>query len=91
VAATAPIQVIGTYNPADGTFLWGWDHPSVPHPLREHAQLARAWGRENGLASFTERSVRCDESEAWRFAAVANRLASSNGVYRVPRSWPVCS
>ena len=84
VVATAPIQVVGTYNTADGTFLWGWDHPSVPVPLREHAQMARDWGRENGLASFTERSVPCDEQAAWGFAAVANRLASSNGVYRGP-------
>jgi hypothetical protein len=84
VTAIAPIQVVGTYNTADGTFLWGWDHPSVPLALREHAQLAREWGRANGLASFTRRSVQCDEDEAWGFAAVANRLASSNGVYRGP-------
>lgn len=26
--ATAPVQVIGTYNTDDETWLWGWDHPS---------------------------------------------------------------
>jgi hypothetical protein len=82
--ASAAIQVIGTYNTADGTFLWGWDHPSVPEPLRRHAQLAREWGQEHGLASFTTRSVACAEDDAWNFAAVANRLASANGVYRGP-------
>ena len=27
------IQIIGTYNSANGTFLWGWDHPSVSDEL----------------------------------------------------------
>jgi hypothetical protein len=80
----ASIQVVGTYNTADGTFLWGWDHPSVPVPLRAHAELARAWGQKNGMASFTTRSVACNEDDAWGFAAVANRLAAANGVYRGP-------
>ena len=26
ITAKAPMQIIGTYNLADGTFLWGWDH-----------------------------------------------------------------
>jgi len=84
VKATAPIQVVGTYNTADGTFLWGWDHPSVPAPLRRDAELARQWGVENRAPGFTTRSVQCSEDEAWGFAAVANRLASANGVYRGP-------
>ena len=28
---TAPVQVVGTYVPSKGTFMWGWDHPSVPN------------------------------------------------------------
>ena len=84
VIAVAPIQVVGTYNASDGTFLWGWDHPSVPSSLRSHAQLAKDWGLTNRMADFTTRSVACSEERAWEFAAVANRLASSNGVYRGP-------
>ena len=84
VTATAPIQVIGTYNNADGTFLWGWDHPSVPEPLRKHALLARKWGQENKVEDFVSRKVKCSENEAWGFAAAANRLAGANGVYRGP-------
>jgi hypothetical protein len=38
---SAEIQVVGTYNTVDGTFLWGWDHPSIPENLREHALLAK--------------------------------------------------
>jgi L-rhamnose isomerase len=80
--ATAAIQVVGTYNQADGSFLWGWDHPSVPEALRAHAQLAREWGEQQGAADFTARKRLCSEDDAWSFAAVANRLAEANGVYR---------
>ncbi len=82
--ASAAIQVIGTYNTLDGTFLWGWDHPSVPDALRKHARLAQQWGKKNNVLHFTTRKVKCTEDEAWSFAAVANRLGNANGVYRGP-------
>ncbi len=84
VRASAAIQVIGTYNTLDGTFLWGWDHPSVPEALRKHARLAEQWGKKNNVPNFKTRKVKCTEDEAWGFAAVANRLANANGVYRGP-------
>ncbi|WP_255754964.1 DUF6882 domain-containing protein [Massilia sp. erpn] len=80
--ASAAMQVVGTYNELDGTFLWGWDHPSIPESLSKHAQLAQQWGEENEVEEFKSRKVQCSEDEAWSFAAVANRLAKANGVYR---------
>jgi hypothetical protein len=79
---SAPVQVIGSYNTDDGTFLWGWDHPSVPPDLARHANLARVWGEEMVSPAFTSRKVMCSEDDAWSFAAVANRLGEGNGVYR---------
>lgn len=84
VVAQASIQVIGTYNTQDDTFFWGWDHPSVPEPLRDHAKAAREFGEQNNLPKFTERVVACSEYEAWEFTAVACRLAGANGAYRGP-------
>jgi len=82
--ATAQIQVVGTYNTADGTFLWAWDHPSVPEALRKHAVLARQWGERTGQPAFISRKINCTEDDAWSYAAVTNRLANANGVYRGP-------
>jgi hypothetical protein len=62
---TAPVQVIGTYNTSSGTFLWGWDHPSVPEPLRRAAQRVHDYGQAHGIAAFTTRSTTCSESDAW--------------------------
>lgn len=82
--AEADFQIVGTYNTLDGTFLWGWDHPSVAEPLRKHAILAKEFGKTHGLAKFTERMVKCSEDDAWEFTAVAARLGKANGAYRGP-------
>ena len=86
VVATAPVQIVGTSNSEDGSFLWGWDHPSVPAELAEHAQLALAFGRAHGLHAYTTRKVDCDDSLAWEFAAVAMRLGEASGTYRAQAS-----
>jgi hypothetical protein len=84
VIATAPVQVIGTYNTKDGTFLWGWDHPSVPAPVGKTARTMKAYGERNGLKSFTTRKITCSEADAWHFAAVASYLTGAQGAYRGP-------
>jgi hypothetical protein len=80
----AAFQVVGTYDRRSGSFLWGWDHPSVPDTLRLHARLALEWGRDHAVSAFTTRSVNCTEDDAWGYAAVTSRLADASGVYRGP-------
>lgn len=88
--AVAPVQIIGTYNPDDGTFMWGWDHPSVDPALQESARLVKALGEEHSIPRFTQQKITIsDESEAWEFVAVANRLANSNGGYRGDSGGPL--
>jgi hypothetical protein len=87
--ATASVQVVGTYNPADGTFLWGWDHPSVPEPLRGHARLVRDFGEEHGIEDLKERKVEVSPERAWEFTALAVRLGGANGGYRADAGGPL--
>lgn len=82
--AEADFQIVGTYNTLDGTFLWGWDHPSVGKPLRKHAELAKEFGLKHALANFTQRKVECSKEQAWEFTAVAARLGKATGTYRGP-------
>lgn len=84
VTATAPVQVIGTYNQKDGTWLWGWDHPSVPSPASLSAKAMKAYGERHGVTSYTTRKIACTEAEAWQFAAVAAYLTGAQGAYRGP-------
>ena len=38
IVATAPVQIVGSYNTQDRTWLWGWDNSSLHAPLTEHAK-----------------------------------------------------
>ena len=88
--AVAPVQIIGTYNPDDGTFMWGWDHPAVDPALQESARLVKAIGEKHDIPRFTQQKITISgESEAWEFVAVANRLANSNGGYRGDSGGPL--
>src|SRR5262249_52512268 len=69
--ASAPCQIVGSYDGEDGAFLWGWDHPSVPDALRKHAQLAREWGEKHGMTDYTTLQIECSEEKVWEFTAVA--------------------
>ena len=79
--AVAEMQIVGTYNTDDETFLWGWDHPSVDEELAKHAELAKAFGLKNELDQYSSRKVKCTEEDAWSFTAVAARLANANGAF----------
>lgn len=80
--AEAPVQIIGTYSPADGSFMWGWDHPSVDPALGEAAALLKQFGEEHQISKLTSQPVDLSEQEAWEFTALAMRLADNNGAYR---------
>lgn len=84
IVARAPVQVIGTYNTRDGTWLWGWDHPSVPAPMARAAQLMKSYGERHGLEQLTTRKIEISQDEAWRLTAVASYLTEAQGAYRGP-------
>lgn len=82
--ARCSVQIIGTFNTSDSTWLWGWDHPSVQPPLREDAERVRAYGEAHGLERLTTRMLEATEDECWEFAALACKLADAQGAYRGP-------
>lgn len=84
IAAFAQAQIVGTYDAKAGTFMWGWEHPSVDPALQEDASLARAFGERHGFAELTTQVVACDQDRAWGYTALAMRLAKANGAYRAP-------
>ncbi|WP_209347606.1 DUF6882 domain-containing protein [Pontixanthobacter sp. CEM42] len=81
---TAPVQVVGTYNTLDKTWLWGWDHPSVSEPVAQHAKLVNGFGKKHALELLTTRKVEISEDQAWEFTALASYLAEAQGAYRGP-------
>jgi hypothetical protein len=84
VVMTSPVQVVGTYNLLDSTWLWGWDHPSVSEPLARAAEVVRQYGEQSGVVSLTTRKLSCSEKDAWDFTALACKLYGGQGAYRGP-------
>ncbi len=82
--ATAAVQIIGTYNTQDGTWLWGWDNPSLEISLTEHARKVQHFGEERGYEVLTTQKLECPENQCWDFAALACMLAEAQGAYRGP-------
>jgi hypothetical protein len=82
--AKAPVQIIGSFNTQDGTWLWGWDNPSLEAPLVEHARKVRAYGQEKGYDILTTPKLVCPEDQCWELAALACMLCKAQGAYRGP-------
>lgn len=80
--ATAPAQIVGTYNVKDKTFLWAWQHPDVQKSCCNHAELALQYGKLHGLEMFTSPLITCTEDEAWAFTATATKLGNARGAFR---------
>ncbi|HOB13518.1 MAG TPA: hypothetical protein PKN09_04675 [Novosphingobium sp.] len=79
---TAPVQVIGTYDTRDGTFMWGWDHPSVPDHSAQAAKRVLEYGSRHGIEPIKTRLVSISEQQAWEYTALADYLSGGNGAYR---------
>jgi hypothetical protein len=82
--ATAPVQIIGTFNTTDGTWMWGWANPSVAAHVVEDARKLKEYGTTHGVSELTSAKVKCIEQRAWVFAALACRLCARQGAYRGP-------
>lgn len=86
---TAPVQIIGSWNPKNSAFTWGWDHPSVQTRLRADAERTRWFGDKHELTELTERTQKMSEMDAWRLTAVAMKVNAAMGAYRAPTEGPV--
>jgi hypothetical protein len=84
VRAQAPVQIIGSYDAQDGSWMWAWDNSSIRAPLVEHAGQVRAYGQQHGFARLTTPSFQCTEESCWELVALAFLLCKANGAYRGP-------
>ena len=53
----APVEIVGTYNPASASFLWSWANHTILGRLQGSANRVRAYGEAHGIADFTSRLV----------------------------------
>ena len=88
MTVTAPTQLLGTWNPDDQTFLWGWDHPSAPPGTAIAAEAVRQYATAHGIAELQPRSISCSFDECYRVAATASPIGDLQGVYRADAGGP---
>ncbi|MGA0899108.1 MAG: DUF6882 domain-containing protein [Luteolibacter sp.] len=81
---SAPIQVVGTYVPAQQSMLWAWDHPSIKNELAQDCLKLKEWGDKHELTELTLREIKCSEAQAWTYTAMACKIAGAKGAFRVP-------
>jgi hypothetical protein len=80
----APAQIIGSFDSAEGSWMWAWVNPSISASLARDSIRVRAYGEEHRIRRLTTPSWPAAEVDGWHMAALANRLCERNGVYRGP-------
>ena len=84
LVATAPAQIIGSFDSQAGDWMWAWANPSIAESLQRDSLQVRAYGLQHGIRRLTSASWAADDLAAWQMTALAARLCASNGAYRGP-------
>jgi hypothetical protein len=80
--ALAPVQIVGTFNAENDSFMWGWSQTSLLPEVQKNAALVKAFGKKHRSTEFTRKKVYCSEQRAWEYTALAMRLGQAKGAYR---------
>lgn len=84
MVVTAPVQIIGSYNTIEKSWLWGWANASINEALRRDAEKVRQYAFEQGINELTDAKIECEESDCWEFTALACKLCDAQAGYRGP-------
>lgn len=84
VMATCPAQIVGSFDGAEGTWLWAWANPSIAEELMRDSLRVRDYGQQHHIDRLTSAEWACTEADAWPMAALACKLSGAQGVYRGP-------
>ena len=79
--ASAPAQVLGSWNSEVGSFVWSWDNGSIADALCETASNVRAYGAEHGIGALTTSPLQLDEEKVRDLVALAFRVGRCTGLY----------
>jgi hypothetical protein len=82
ITATAPMQLIGSFDTADSTWIWGWAYPEPRPAITQAAVKCREFGERYKLEEYAWPSFEYTEEDSWQLAAVALYLWQGTGVYR---------
>ncbi|MFE5033441.1 DUF6882 domain-containing protein [Streptomyces sp. NPDC056683] len=82
--ATASAQILGSFAPGAGSWLWAWANQSLlPHMSRDSRSFCD-WAEANGHPGLAQPKIDADEQTASTLAALAFRVTGATGYYRGP-------
>jgi hypothetical protein len=79
--ATAPTQILASYNRPKGSWMWAWANESILPPLRRDAERIRDWALGNGHPELAEPLISADEDQASDLSALAVLITKATGFY----------
>ena len=79
--ATAPAQILASYNRPKGSWMWAWANESILPPLRHDALRVRDWALDNGHPELAEPLLPADERLASDLSALAALVTQAKGFY----------
>jgi hypothetical protein len=80
--ATAPAQILASYNPTAGSWLWAWANESVLSELSRDSRTVHDWAEAHGHTSLTAPKVTADDELANTLTAISIRVTKATGFYR---------
>ena len=84
ILATADVQIIGTYDTNDSTWLWGWANPSLSEGIVADAKNMKEYGLKHSFNALTSSKCKCPDSMAWNLVALSCMVCGRQGAYRGP-------
>ncbi|WP_327732990.1 hypothetical protein OG749_03080 [Streptomyces nojiriensis] len=84
--ATAPAQILASFSPSAGSWLWAWANDSILPEMSRDARTIRDWAEAQGHHALAQPKIEADEQAASNLAALAVRITRATGFYRGPGS-----
>ena len=78
------VQIIGSFNSTDKTWMWAWANNTVEEGLKQDALKLKEYGDKNKLKRFTEKGWEGEMDDGWKMTALAVKLLGAEGAYRGP-------
>lgn len=78
----APVQILGSFSPGSGTWMWSWANDSIVPQCRAAAEAVKVWGEANSQAALATAKFQVPEEQAAELAVIAFRLSGLTGFYK---------
>ncbi|MFK0113851.1 DUF6882 domain-containing protein [Streptomyces sp. NPDC091217] len=82
--ATAPAQILGSFAPRAGSWMWAWANQSLLPDMSSDSRSFCDWAEANGHPELAQPKIDADEHTASTLAALAFRVTGATGYYRGP-------